>query len=69
MGLSLASVHLCDHAGKGMFGTQQVMVRKQAKPLSLLCDFGPTSYLSLPLELEAVFRPSILVELSPPSWL
>lgn len=28
VGLSLVSVHLCDHAGKGMFGTQQAMVRK-----------------------------------------
>lgn len=66
VGLSLVSVHLCDHAGKGMFGLSK---RWYTNRPNLCLSCGPTSYLSLPLELEAVFHPSILAELSPPSWL
>lgn len=48
-----------------MPGTQPVMDAEQAKPLSSLWESGLTSYLSLPLELEVVFNPSLLAGSGP----
>lgn len=66
MGLSLVSVSICVvMQATARLGLSKSWEAEQAKPLSSLWDSGSTSYLSLPLELEAMFNPSLLAQWSP----